>query len=77
MSNVLNLSLCDVGKGIASDGRKLVLPPVQRGLVWNAVRVEVLWDSILRGLPIGTFSVKAGDGSWDLMDGQQRSNAIL
>ena len=76
MSNVLNLSLCDVGKGIASDGRKLVLPPVQRGLVWNAVRVEVLWDSILRGLPIGTFSVKAGDGSWDLMDGQQRSNAI-
>jgi len=58
------------------DGRGINLPRVQRGLVWNAVREEVLWDSILRGLPIGTFIVKDASSEWELMDGQQRSNAI-
>ena len=74
--NLLTLSLENVGQGIASDDRKIVLPPIQRGLVWNSVRVEVLWDSILRGLPIGTFSLKENEDAWELMDGQQRSNAI-
>ena len=57
---------------------KLHIPPIQRGLVWNAVQTEVLWDSILRGFPIGTFSLKKkdGDDEYDLLDGQQRTNAI-
>ncbi len=29
------------------------LPALQRGAVWKQVQVELLWDSLLRGLPIG------------------------
>ena len=67
------LSLVEVGRRTG-----LRIPPVQRGLVWKAVQAEVLWDSILRGFPIGTFSLKRTeeDGCYDLMDGQQRTNAI-
>ena len=56
----------------------LHLPAVQRGKVWNAARIETLWDSIFRGFSIGAFCVqkmKNGKG-YDLLDGQQRSNAI-
>ena len=60
----------------------LQIPPVQRGFVWKATQVEVLWDSILRQIPLGTFSVRphndieGGRVVWDLIDGQQRSTAI-
>lgn len=52
------------------------IPAVQRGKVWNATRVEVLWDSIMRGIPIGSFVIKPGNQKWELLDGQQRVNAI-
>lgn len=66
------------------------LPSFQRGLVWSAAQIEVLWDSILRGIPIGAFSLlpkhgneqyskkggTADDGGFFLLDGQQRANAI-
>lgn len=71
----MELTLEQIAQG-KCDNREIVLPQVQRGLVWNAVRAEVLWDSILRGLPIGTFSIKEATDKWELMDGQQRSNAI-
>lgn len=35
------------------------VPSLQRGLVWNAAQAEVLWDSLMRGIPIGTFSLIA------------------
>lgn len=71
------LSLSEIGRGCVDEDRKcIVLPQVQRGKVWNAVRVEILWDSILRGLPIGVFSIKSVADGWELMDGQQRSTAI-
>lgn len=71
------LSLSEIGHGcVDEDGKCIVLPQVQRGKVWNAVRVEILWDSILRGLPIGVFSIKPIADGWELMDGQQRSTAI-
>ncbi len=57
----------------------IVIPPVQRGLIWNAVRCEVLWDSLMRGIPIGFLSVREiceNQNKWDLLDGQQRVNAI-
>lgn len=72
----MELNLEQIAQHIMPDGREIVLPQVQRGLVWNAVRAEVLWDSILRALPIGTFSVRDASMSWELMDGQQRCNAI-
>ena len=31
------------------------LPSLQRGFVWKASQIESLWDSILRGYPIGAF----------------------
>lgn len=55
------------------------MPAVQRGKVWNAVRCEVLWDSLLRGIPIGAISLRQsidGKKAWELFDGQQRVNAI-
>ncbi|MCR5839489.1 MAG: DUF262 domain-containing protein [Kiritimatiellae bacterium] len=62
----------------------LEIPPVQRGVVWNATRLEVLWDSIMRNIPIGTFSIRASkdikgqwNGRWELLDGQQRATAIM
>lgn len=53
------------------------IPALQRGLVWKPRQVELLWDSILRQFPIGSFLLsKNTDESYDLMDGQQRFNAI-
>lgn len=54
----------------------LKIPPVQRGKVWNATRVEVLWDSIMRNIPIGTIDIRPVDGGWEILDGQQRTNSI-
>lgn len=33
------------------------LPSLQRGAVWRPIQVELLWDSILRGFPIGSLVV--------------------
>ena len=33
------------------------LPSLQRGAVWRPNQVELLWDSILRGFPIGSLVV--------------------
>ena len=57
------------------------IPALQRGLVWKPRQVELLWDSILRGFPIGSFMLSdivnnGGAGKYYLMDGQQRYNAI-
>lgn len=65
------------------------IPALQRGLVWTPQQNELLWDSILRGFPIGAvvltkWSAKLKktaeelDGSitHHLLDGQQRCNAI-
>lgn len=64
-----------------SDNSEVVIPALQRGLVWKPRQVEVLWDSLLRGFPIGSFMlsdiVQDGEaGKYYLMDGQQRYNAI-
>lgn len=59
-------------------GISITIPAIQRGKVWNAVRCEILWDSILRGIPIGAFSVIYHESvnKYLLIDGQQRANAI-
>lgn len=64
-----------------SDESEVLIPALQRGLVWKPRQVELLWDSILRGFPIGSFMLsdivnKDGFGKYYLMDGQQRYNAI-
>lgn len=37
------------------------LPAMQRGAVWKPRQVEMLWDSIVRGFPIGSFLLSPFD----------------
>ncbi len=55
----------------------ITLPEIQRGFVWSSLQIENLWDSILRGYPIGTFLLKEiSETQYYLLDGQQRATAI-
>jgi len=36
----------------------LAMPPIQRGFVWKAKQIQDLWDSLLRGMPIGSILLK-------------------
>lgn len=71
--------------GWVSNSVEVQIPVLQRGLVWKPKQVEFLWDSLLRRFPVGTFTLsetipneqnKTTDYLYDLMDGQQRFNAI-
>ncbi|MBR6285673.1 MAG: DUF262 domain-containing protein [Bacteroidaceae bacterium] len=73
---LFDIAECDLyNKDIKS---KYKIPNIQRGLVWKSMQMELLWDSILRGFPIGSMLVlgKEGNGG-DILDGQQRANAII
>ena len=63
-------------KDIWDEKIDLKIPDIQRGLVWNAAQIEVFWDSLLREIPIGLFTVATLSGETILLDGQQRWNAI-
>ncbi len=65
------LSVFEIAEGMRR-GDRFFIPPIQRGLVWNAARMEALWDSILRGIPIGAISIRNNE----IFDGQQRAHAI-
>jgi len=76
----LNYSLSEIADW-TSKNSEVTIPALQRGLVWKPNQVELLWDSILRGFPIGSFLLsdiidEKGNGKYYLMDGQQRFNAI-
>lgn len=83
-SRVETVSLRDL-LGAAKAGA-VGLPMFQRGQVWNAGKIAYLWDSLLKGYPIGSLmlvkdqkgKLQRGDGShsWLLLDGQQRYSAI-
>lgn len=62
------------------------LPKLQRGFVWEPAKIMDLWDSILRGFPIGSMMIStidpeptekgdSRDRYW-LLDGQQRATSI-
>ncbi len=53
------------------------LPKLQRGFVWKPKQVEDLWDSLLRGYPIGSFLFSSTGDKFYLMDGQQRATSIF
>ena len=40
-----------------SGQKKLLLPPIQRGFVWKPKQIVDLWDSLLRGMPIGSLMI--------------------
>lgn len=41
--------ICDLDK------KKFLLPTIQRGFVWEAKKIETLFDSLMRGFPISSF----------------------
>ena len=71
----LSFNLSEISKWqLDFDNSKVELPPLQRSFVWKASQIESLWDSILRGFPIGSFLMsKSEDEKLFLLDGQQRA----
>ena len=47
------LTIAEVMKDISAN--KYVLPSIQREYVWSTEQIETLFDSLMRGYPIGTF----------------------
>src|SRR5947208_3174022 len=61
--NVDTLTLGEIGDVITGEVPQLGLPKFQRDAVWDAERVELLWDSMLRGFPFGAFIVARVTGA--------------
>jgi hypothetical protein len=76
--NILRYLIPDIGSWqLVANENEVSLPALQRGFVWDAGRIESLWDSLLRGFPIGSFLLASNrSGKYQLLDGQQRSTAI-
>ena len=70
-------SLENISKWPLSANCEVMLPPLQRGFVWKANQIEALWDSLLRGFPIGSFLLsKSENYKYELLDGQQRATSV-
>ena len=37
--------------------KQVSVPVLQRGLVWDPKQIELFWDSIMRGIPVGSFVI--------------------
>lgn len=55
-------------------GDRLLLPPIQRSLVWTNAQIIHYWDSLLRGYPAGLMMVHR---SGDLTKGRDRSGETV
>ena len=53
MSNYKSMKIKEVVAEITAN--KIYLPAIQRRFIWGHERIEKLFDSIMRGYPIGTF----------------------
>lgn len=62
---------------LEADNALVELPSIQRGFVWKPKQIEDLWDSILRGYPIGSLLFSKTSNKLHLMDGQQRATSIF
>jgi hypothetical protein len=81
MKNKINVySIKDISewqKEISINNSKISLPSLQRGFVWKPHQIENLWDSILRGYPVGSVLMSNDqDNNRELLDGQQRCTSI-
>ena len=62
----------------AYGGRLNVRPAYQREFVYSDKEQKAVIDSALNGFPLNTFYWAANpDGSYELLDGQQRTMSIL
>jgi len=58
-------------------GRLILQPEFQRDFVWSHSKSSLLVESILMGIPLPVVYVaELEDGSWEVVDGQQRLTAI-
>ena len=67
------------GKGLFGWGGRLVIQPeFQRNYIYaDGKRDVAVIDSLLKGYPIGLlYFVKAADGKYEVLDGQQRITSI-
>lgn len=49
------LAAWQINEHIRKDELRVELPALQRGAVWRPHQTELLWDSLLRGFPIGSL----------------------
>ena len=67
--------------GYFSDGKISLIPPFQRGRVWNTALRRKLMENIVRGKPIpAIFLYKEAAGSrfsYNILDGKQRLESLL
>lgn len=54
-SPLATVPLLEIAQAVHRDPPLLMLPSFQRDAVWREQRIIALWDSILRGFPIGTI----------------------
>ena len=70
-------SLEEISKWQLSENNNIKLPALQRSFVWKPYQIETIWDSILRGFPIGSFLLSnSNNEDLFLLDGQQRATSI-
>lgn len=75
MKNKPVYSLAEIAEW--DEKQQVSLPTVQRGFVWKPYQIENLWDSLLRGYPVGAFVLSpAENNTFHILDGQQRATAI-
>lgn len=55
LRDVANWQLKNPADVLGENKPLVFIPRLQRGLVWNSSRMEILWDSLMRGIPVGTF----------------------
>lgn len=54
-NSIETLTVAEWGRHAALPNSSIGLPAFQRSTTWNERRVELLWDSVTRGFPIGAF----------------------
>ena len=75
-STTYSLNMNDFLQSIVSGN--IQLPPFQRiGTAWSADKVIALAQTLANLESIGCFNIAIVDGSYYLVDGQQRSNALI
>jgi hypothetical protein len=78
MHNIEAYDIKEIESFCSSALANVVLPKMQRGFVWKSAQMLNLWDSILRGFPIGALMLAdAGHEKKELLDGQQRCTSIV
>ena len=74
----VNESETDIEKGVYAYGGKLcVRPAFQRSFVYNKKQENAVIDTALKGFPLNImYWVDNGDGTYDCLDGQQRTISL-